>query len=92
LARSGTGLIANHDLQQRCLCDRSTRAEQAQCGLWLIDPVNKDLRTCAVRDTSTVRYLSSSAGRFRRTFRSLGQGRNSMMVRDVVDEDPDLTG
>ena len=48
-------------------------AEQAPRVLWLVDPVTKDLRTCAVRDTSTVgvkeiRCLSGSAGRFRRTF------------------------
>jgi hypothetical protein len=41
--------------------------------LWLADPATKDLRTCAVRDTSTVgvkeiRCLSGSAGRYRRTF------------------------
>ena len=41
--------------------------------LWLVDPVTKDLRTCAVRDTTQVgvkeiRCLSGSAGRFRRTF------------------------
>jgi hypothetical protein len=41
--------------------------------LWLVDPATKDLRTCAVRDTSTVgvkeiRCLSGSASRFRRTF------------------------
>ncbi|HSA81551.1 MAG TPA: phage BR0599 family protein, partial [Geminicoccaceae bacterium] len=41
--------------------------------LWLIDPAAKDLRTCAVRSTSTVgveaiRCLSISASRFRRTF------------------------
>ena len=41
--------------------------------LWLIDPATGDLRTCAVRNTSTVgveaiRCLSVSASRFRRTF------------------------
>jgi hypothetical protein len=41
--------------------------------LWLVDPASEDLRTCAVRDTSTVdvkeiRCLSGSFGRFRRTF------------------------
>jgi hypothetical protein len=41
--------------------------------LWLIDPATKDLRTCAVRQTSTVgvqeiRCLSVSASRFRRIF------------------------
>ena len=41
--------------------------------LWLIDPATGDLRTCAVRNTSTVgveeiRCLSGSATRFRRTF------------------------
>jgi hypothetical protein len=41
--------------------------------LWLIDPAIGDLRTCAVRQTSTVgveaiRCLSVSASRFRRTF------------------------
>jgi hypothetical protein len=41
--------------------------------LWLVDPVTEDLRTCAVRDTTQVgvreiRCLSSTAGRFRRTF------------------------
>ena len=41
--------------------------------LWLIDPVTKDLRTCAVHDTTQVgvneiRCLSGTAGRFRRTF------------------------
>jgi hypothetical protein len=41
--------------------------------LWLVDPATKDLRTCAVRKTSTVgvkeiRCLSGSASRFRRTF------------------------
>jgi hypothetical protein len=41
--------------------------------LWLIDPATGDLRTCAVRQTSTVgvegiRCLSVSASRFRRTF------------------------
>jgi hypothetical protein len=41
--------------------------------LWLVDPATKDLRTCAVRDTTQVgvqeiRCLSGSAGRFRRTF------------------------
>ena len=41
--------------------------------LWLIDPANGDLRTCAVRQTSTVgvkeiRCLSGSASRLRRTF------------------------
>ena len=41
--------------------------------LWLVDPASKDLRTCAVRDTSTVdvdeiRCLSGSSGRYRRTF------------------------
>jgi hypothetical protein len=41
--------------------------------LWLVDPASEDLRTCAVRKTSTVgvkeiRCLSGSASRFRRTF------------------------
>ena len=41
--------------------------------LWLIDPATGDLRTCAVRQTSTVgieaiRCLSVSGSRFRRTF------------------------
>jgi hypothetical protein len=41
--------------------------------LWLIDPATGDLRTCAVRQTSTVgveeiRCLSASVGHFRRTF------------------------
>ena len=41
--------------------------------LWLIDPATGDLRTCAVRNTSTVgveaiRCLSVSGSRFRRTF------------------------
>lgn len=41
--------------------------------LWLVDPATKDLRTCAVRDTSTVdveeiRCLSGSFGRYSRTF------------------------
>jgi hypothetical protein len=41
--------------------------------LWLVDPATEDLRTCAVRKTSTVgvkeiRCLSGSASRFRRTF------------------------
>jgi hypothetical protein len=41
--------------------------------LWLVDPATKDLRTCAVGDTTQVgvqeiRCLSGSAGRFRRTF------------------------
>lgn len=41
--------------------------------LWLIDPATGDLRTCAVRQTSTVgveaiRCLSVSASRFRRAF------------------------
>jgi hypothetical protein len=41
--------------------------------LWLIDPATVDLRTCAVRQTSTVgvqeiRCLSVSGSRFRRTF------------------------
>ena len=41
--------------------------------LWLVDPVTKDLRTCAVRATTQVgikeiRCLSGTAGRFRRTF------------------------
>jgi hypothetical protein len=41
--------------------------------LWLIDPASGDLRTCAVRNTSTVgveaiRCLSVSASRFRRIF------------------------
>lgn len=41
--------------------------------LWLVDPASQDLRTCAVRDTSTVgvkeiRCLSGSTSRFRRTF------------------------
>jgi hypothetical protein len=40
--------------------------------LWLIDPATGDLRTCAVRNTSTVgveaiRCLSVSGSRFRRT-------------------------
>ena len=42
--------------------------------LWLIDPATKALRTCAVRNTSTVgveevRCLSLSPSRFHRTFR-----------------------
>ena len=41
--------------------------------LWLIDPAAKELRTCAVRNTSTVgveaiRCLSVSGSAFRRTF------------------------
>ena len=41
--------------------------------LWLIDPATGDLRTCAVRQTSTVRVeaircLSVSGSRFRRIF------------------------
>jgi hypothetical protein len=41
--------------------------------LWLVDPATKDLRTCAVRDTSTVdveeiRCLSGTFGRYSRTF------------------------
>jgi hypothetical protein len=41
--------------------------------LWLIDPATRNLRTCAVRNTSTVgveaiRCLSVSASRFRRIF------------------------
>ncbi|HZA66764.1 MAG TPA: hypothetical protein VE592_07430 [Geminicoccaceae bacterium] len=41
--------------------------------LWLIDPATGDLRTCAVRNTSTVgveaiRCLAVSGSRFRRTF------------------------
>lgn len=41
--------------------------------LWLVDPVSKDLRTCAVRDTSTVdvkeiRCRSGTFGRYSRTF------------------------
>lgn len=41
--------------------------------LWLVDPVTKDLRTCAVRDTSTVdvkeiRCRSGTFGRYSRTF------------------------
>ena len=41
--------------------------------LWLIDPAAKELRTCAVRNTSTagveaIRCLSVSGSRFRRTF------------------------
>jgi hypothetical protein len=41
--------------------------------LWLINPATGDLRTCAVRQTSTVgveaiRCLSVSGSRFRRTF------------------------
>lgn len=41
--------------------------------LWLVDPATEELRTCAVRNTSTVgvkelRCLSGSFGRFSRTF------------------------
>ena len=41
--------------------------------LWLVDPATEDLRTCAVRNTSTVgvkeiRCLSGSTSRFGRTF------------------------
>jgi hypothetical protein len=41
--------------------------------LWLVDPASQDLRTCAVRDTSTVgvqeiRCRSGSFGRYSRTF------------------------
>jgi hypothetical protein len=41
--------------------------------LWLFDPVTEELRACRVRQTTLVnvreiRCLSSSAGRFRRTF------------------------
>ena len=41
--------------------------------LWLVDPASGDLRTCALRDTSTVdvqeiRCHSGSFGRYRRTF------------------------
>ena len=41
--------------------------------LWLVHPATKDLRTCAVRDTSTVdveeiRCLSGTFGRYSRTF------------------------
>jgi hypothetical protein len=41
--------------------------------LWLVDPAAKELRTCAVRNTSTVgveaiRCLSVSGSSFRRTF------------------------
>ena len=38
--------------------------------LWLIDPTTGDLRTCAVRNTSTVgvQAIRCLSGRFRRTF------------------------
>jgi hypothetical protein len=41
--------------------------------LWLVDPASKDLRTCAVRDTSTVgvreiQCQSGTFGRYSRTF------------------------
>jgi hypothetical protein len=38
--------------------------------LWLIDPATGDLRTCAVRQTSTVgvKEIRCLSGRFRRTF------------------------
>jgi hypothetical protein len=41
--------------------------------LWLVDPASEDLRTCAVRDTSTVgvreiRCQSGTFGRYSRTF------------------------
>jgi hypothetical protein len=41
--------------------------------LWLVDPASQDLRTCVVRNTSTVdveeiRCMSGTFGRYRRTF------------------------
>jgi hypothetical protein len=41
--------------------------------LWLVDPATKDVRTCTVRDTSTVgveeiRCMSGTFGRYQRTF------------------------
>jgi hypothetical protein len=50
-----------------------TRQVVAGRRLWLVDPASQDLRTCAVRDTSTVgvreiRCQSGSFGRYSRTF------------------------